>query len=508
MESWGTKLVGVIGWARRRLPRWQRSPRRGRWMLVAVMVWGAVAAAALFPAAAPAQETQGFNVVNWSSQPIRLDHLDGMDAQATPPAGSVLYPGAGIHHFELIYRFNYVQRAHAGYTILEPGGVTGIFDAYMNIDENNKVSSNCSTDYGVCAPTAITNDNKNIFLYDPPGTVYDYPASGAGNFEAQAQALKGLCDRGNWATCQFTAGSEAQLDSPAHPVGDALINDTDDVLKRTVTIADTVVSSDSVEVGVQAGGKIAGLLNAEVSAKYGHEWTQEHTFGQADAPLQVDCPAHHKCWIEAVAPMYRDTGNFTITLGNTTWNLTGVYFDSPDPTRAESVSVEECKIGDPGCTMQGNRLSSWASTAPGRASSAQRPRKVLSGTYRVPHKVAVRGIVKPKLRHTIRGPSSVRAGGRASYRIALSRRQPHDRLSYAVKRVRVRGAVAGRLARRWTFPGLRAFQTRRMKMSVAVPGAARRLHCVRVRAVAKRTRAAKARHCAPVVRGSRLVGLG
>jgi hypothetical protein len=30
--------------------------------------------------------------------------------------------------------------------------------------------------------------------------------------------------------------------------------------------------------------------------------------------------------------MLRDTGNFTVTLGNTTWNLTDVYFDHPDNT--------------------------------------------------------------------------------------------------------------------------------------------------------------------------------
>jgi hypothetical protein len=334
--------------------------------------------------------------------------------------------------------------------------------------------------------------------------VYDLPASLA---QAQAQALKSLCDGGNAANCQFRATSEAQVDSPTHPVGNALINDTDEPQDTRVTIEDKVGSTDSVEVGVKVGGEIAELLDVEVSAKYGHEWTQEHTFSQ---DVTVHCPAHHKCWIEAVAPMYRDTGNFTVTLGNTTWNLTGVYFDSPDPTRAGSYSVEECpsdKYPEP-CAQWPKSSGSRASTAPGSASSAQRPRKVLSGTYRVPHRVAVRRIVKPKLRHAIRGPSSVSAGGRASYRIALSRRQPHDRLSYAVKRIRVRGAVAGRLARRWTFPGLRAFQSRRMKMSVAVPGAARRLHCVSVRAVAKHTRAAKARHCAPLVRGSRLVGLG
>jgi hypothetical protein len=102
----------------------------------------------------------------------------------------------------------------------------------------------------------------------------------------------------------------------------------------------------------------------------------------------------------------------------------------------------------------------------------------------VPHKLAVRGIVKPKLRHAIRGPSSLTAGGRASYRITLSRRQPHDRLSYAVRDVRVRSTVAGRPARRWKFSTLRAFQSRKLKLNTAVPGTARGRHCVGVVAVA------------------------
>ena len=33
--------------------------------------------------------------------------------------------------------------------------------------------------------------------------------------------------------------------------------------------------------------------------------------------------------------MRRRTGNFTATMGNTTWNLTAVCFDSPNPDGAE-----------------------------------------------------------------------------------------------------------------------------------------------------------------------------
>ena len=42
-------------------------------------------------------------------------------------------------------------------------------------------------------------------------------------------------------------------------------------------------------------------------------------------------PPKTKVWLDDAPQMLRDTGNFTITLGNTTINVTDVYFDSPDP---------------------------------------------------------------------------------------------------------------------------------------------------------------------------------
>jgi hypothetical protein len=495
-----SKLLGVVVSGFRRRFRRPRAHQRGRWMLIAGMVPGAVAAAALFPAPATADLTQGFDISNLSSHPIKLLSVTNRDTlQGGPPDGAVLNPGAGTHHFEKIYYLFSVTTTEAQYNILgddgQPLGPNPRFNGDMTITAGNSPLTTCSTGIGVCTPQ-VGDGVRNIYLYDDPGTVHDLPASRA---QAQAEALRNFCDQTNAATCHFTATSEAQVDSPTHQVGNALINNTDEPQETRVTVEDTVGSSDSVEVGVKVGGEIAELLDVEISAKYDHKWTQEHTFSQE---VRVDCPAHHKCWINAVAPMYRDTGNFTVTLGNTTWNLTGVYFDSPDPTRGGSYSVDECVIGDSGCTMQGTKLSNWPSNPPRASQAPNGRRKVLSGSYRVPLDLAVRGIVKPKLHHAIAGPSRVTAGGKASYRIRLSRRQPSDRLSYAVKDVRVGSTVAGRRARRWKFSNLRPFQSRKMRLNTAVPGAARGKHCVSVVAAAKRASAAKARHCAPVT-GSR-----
>jgi len=475
-------------------------------MMVAGVAPGVVAAAALFAAPAAAELTQGFNVSNLSSHPIRLLQVNGQGFQGTPPEGAVLNPGAGVHHYEKIFYFGGGSSA-AGYQILGDDGQpltvlgnTDLFDVFMVIDGVNVPYGSCNTYFGLCTP-GLGNfaGVKDIALWDDPGTVVDIPPARA---QAQAQALRSFCDEANAATCRFTATSQETADSPPHQVGNALINNTDEEQETSIKVEDKVGSTDSVEVGVRVGGKLAEIVDVEIMAKYAHEWTQEHTFGQ---DVRVHCPARHKCWIDAVAPMLRYTGNFIVTMGNTTWNLSGVYFDSPDPNpgpgRGAAFKVDECVIGASDCTKQGNTLSDWPPIASTSALRAQRRPKVLSGTYKVPHDLSVAGIFKPKLHHTVAGPSSVTPGGKASYRIGLSRRQFSDRLAYAVKDVRVTASVGGRPARRWTLSALRPFHTRKLKLNTVVPRTARGRYCVSVRAVAKNAHAAKTQHCSTVVRG-------
>jgi hypothetical protein len=40
-----------------------------------------------------------------------------------------------------------------------------------------------------------------------------------------------------------------------------------------------------------------------------------------------------KGWVTDGAAVLREWGNVTVKLGNSTWNLTNVYFDTPDPSR-------------------------------------------------------------------------------------------------------------------------------------------------------------------------------
>jgi hypothetical protein len=98
-------------------------------------------------------------------------------------------------------------------------------------------------------------------------------------------------------------------------------------MSTTIEAADEVGESDSVGVELTVG--VEETVVAEVTAECEHEWTHTCTFSQS---FDVKVPPHSKVWFTHQTPIIRDTGNFTVTLGNTTWNLTGVYFDHPDRT--------------------------------------------------------------------------------------------------------------------------------------------------------------------------------
>src|SRR6185437_8169299 len=44
-----------------------------------------------------------------------------------------------------------------------------------------------------------------------------------------------------------------------------------------------------------------------------------------------EVPEFHIGWVTDRAPVIRDTGKYTLTLGNTEWVIKNVYFDSPNP---------------------------------------------------------------------------------------------------------------------------------------------------------------------------------
>jgi hypothetical protein len=304
--------------------------------LVGFVAAAAVTGAVLFPAAAGAF-TRGFQVYNLSSHPISFFGWDGTNFDSAPAHGHILQPGLGYDDFEETYYFGRSTFGWGDYQILgDHLEQIGVFRAKMDIADVSTVAAGCQTSVGICTPEGDLNFGEHtITLLDDPGTAHEIPA---GQSQAQHDTLALLCDNNNAAACSFAADTREKVDSPDHPVGNALINNTDEEQDTDVTISDTVGATDSVDVGLKVGGKILGIVEAEVEAKYSHEWTREHTFEQR---VTVHCQGHHKCWITGTVPLFRDTGTFSLTLGNTLWSLRDVYVDSPDPSGQGAFSVNE-----------------------------------------------------------------------------------------------------------------------------------------------------------------------
>jgi hypothetical protein len=319
--------------------------------ITAVVLAGSVA----FPTAAQANVTQGFHVYDLSPFPLKLIDVLGDSFEGSPPIGSILRPGVGYQNFELIYRFLastggtafYARVANDGSTI--PGSV---FAAQMLVTSTNVPRSRCATTFTLysCAPgwPDWSNDDRTLTFQDKPGTVIDVPA---GKGQEQAGVLKQFCAESNRATCTFTARKRERIYSTQQQVGQALVNETSETQDLSTKIEDTVGSSDSLGGELKVGGEIAKIVSIEVTARYEHQWTQQHTFGQE---VSIHCPAHHKCWIEGTVPMFRDTGDFKVSLGNTTWQVRSVYFDSPNPSEKGAFRVRSCLLGTSACVLEGD----------------------------------------------------------------------------------------------------------------------------------------------------------
>jgi hypothetical protein len=158
------------------------------------------------------------------------------------------------------------------------------------------------------------------------------------NAQQEADELKWLCtDPVAYATCSFDATSETKVGGAKHQVGDSFTNSSSVSADYTLAEKDMVSSSNSVDITATASAEFFELFDASISAKYGHTWTNTHEF---DEQMVAHVPPGVTVWLDDAPQMIRDTGNFHITIGDTTVNLNNVYFDSPDPSGAGNWSLE------------------------------------------------------------------------------------------------------------------------------------------------------------------------
>lgn len=294
------------------------------------------------PAAAAGQDatpvgaplySRGFHVYNLTTSPMTLTSVTGDgNFEGRPDVGSVVQPGQ-MADFEVQYRWLSDQNDEVTYR-----NADGTFKADLEVNgfKSGNPSSTCTVTAGrdVCSDPddSLYGTNGTVISYlMPAGTTVTLDGSQA---QQQAATLQQLCNTpGADATCTFAVdpAKEQHIAGPAHPLA-YQYNNSDETTTLEVDKTDDVSSTDSVGVEASLGTNIAGIVDASIKASYGHTWSVGHGFA---AKSTDPVPPHSYGEIDGIAPMIRDTGNFTITMGNTTYHLNDVYFDSPDPSGAE-----------------------------------------------------------------------------------------------------------------------------------------------------------------------------
>jgi hypothetical protein len=297
---------------------------------LAIVLACALAGTLLTAVPAGASST-GFKIYNLTSSPLKLFSIDtyghgafevGRSAPLPPRVGDVLMPGQPPLHVELDYFLGRNTRADLRYEV--PGDKHAVLSLFLN--SHIEVGTDCASstrDFQCIVKAGV------ITMLDPPGTVHNVSA---GEKQEQADLLSQLCKNTSSAKCTFTPVRRIKAVNRRHMVGDALTacgphKETETTVERT----DKVGFTNSVDVAVGAETEF-GILGQKVKASlkitYGHESLSEHEFKQ-DVKLTVE-PGDIG-WVAATQPVLRDTGDFTLEVGNTTWNLKDVSFESPDP---------------------------------------------------------------------------------------------------------------------------------------------------------------------------------
>jgi hypothetical protein len=283
--------------------------------------------------AGPAAATsRSFTIVNLSSHALELETVKGLSYhfgfEGRPRDGERLMPG-GVHDWELQDGWTVGTLwtgVEVGYRVVGEGAA---FRAQLWLD-GLYVNSWCGMDYGSC-----TAGRSRVEVRDPPGTVVDVPPAD------QAQRLRELCTNTSLAQCSFTPVARAARYLPTLVASRVVGNcDREDALETSVAADHTVQATNSIGASADPGAATSFIFAKAKDAferAYG-PWLLERRYSST---MAIRVAPRHLGWIAATLPVLRDTGAFSLGLGETTFTLRGPYFDTPDPSRVGRLFAQD-----------------------------------------------------------------------------------------------------------------------------------------------------------------------
>lgn len=294
------------------------------------------------PVAAPATQllgsTKGFHVYNVGGEQLTLTLRGGIYENGGPGLGTVVAPGTYLD-FEVVKYFFDDNLAYAYFSL--PDGQQPYYARMFVFGLFYSPETGC----GAASPRQCqTNgDRLEIYLLDAPGTVIklDGPSG-----QQQAQILNQLCYAGSLATCDFDSSrGELYYNDPV-PAPGSLINDTSVEQRREITVSREITNTISWKLTFKAetGEAVKRIVNLSFQVEFGHQWSEKRTFTDRTT---VIVPPHTAVRVYSSDPVDRLYGRFVLTMYNTTWDLTNVYFDSADKVESGILTYKETPITTP-----------------------------------------------------------------------------------------------------------------------------------------------------------------
>ncbi|OAN27477.1 Ig-like domain-containing protein [Mycolicibacterium iranicum] len=282
--------------------------------------------------------SRGVNVYNLTRWPLTLtEYATNERPEAGPPLLSVM-PFAGVDHYEVTWWF--LQDRPVWPVYRTPSGQwyqAGIAaNPGLGIEEVI-----CSSSVGTCSPQTWNNNRgtrEQVYFYDAPNTVVNIDGT---ETPVDMNQVLNSCEKGV-VDCKFLPLSR---DLAAYTGERELASH-----KNSLTVAEEYTFEDTVtlgeksswEVGGKASGKLFGIVNVEVNNKYGNEQSLQHTFKYS---VKTTVGPGQTMVLIAKDPVIRVFGNFTVTYGNTRFNITNAYVDYPDPRRALQTEARPRTLG-------------------------------------------------------------------------------------------------------------------------------------------------------------------
>jgi hypothetical protein len=294
---------------------------------------------------ASARNSTGFHIYNLTGTPITLSRVhveqgfaDSDDAPVPPRAGDVLKPGVdGDHnHIELDYHTVQSNLAELNYSSASSKkGSTRIAQIFLQDSWCTLCPYKPLARCGVTSEVQCQTDGRTVYLVDAPGTVHEVKDDDA---QMQYEVLRNLCNKRNTdaklVTCDFaiTKKDDQAFGSP-HVIGGVVPNCGPGEAEQRVKQSEKEIATNSygIRYGVDTEiNLLFGKVKVALDQEFTHEWGTESEFS-VDVTHKI--PEGWFGWVTAVNPVVRVWGDYTLTIGSSTWILRHVYYDFPDDRR-------------------------------------------------------------------------------------------------------------------------------------------------------------------------------